>query len=98
MRKAVVLLALMLGLFVSCTKDDCTEEAQIEYLDTKTPDEESLIVSEDMCIEGDLTLDFLTINGDYNLYVDGDGEGERLFVHSDSAMAMAMAMAAALIL
>lgn len=72
MRKAVVLLALMLGLFVSCTKDDCTEEAQIEYLDTKNADEESLIVSEDMCIEGDLTLDFLTINGDYTLYVDGD--------------------------
>jgi len=55
-----------------CSEDNCTEEAQIEYLTSKTTDEESLIVSEDMCIEGDLLLDFLTINGDYNLYVDGD--------------------------
>ena len=56
----------------SCSEYNCTEEAQIEYLTSKTTDEESLIVSEDMCIEGDLLLDLLTINGDYNLYVDGD--------------------------
>lgn len=69
---SIITLVLASLLLFSCEEDECVEEAQIQYLSSKTSHDESLTVSEDMCIEGDLILDFLTINGDYTLYVDGD--------------------------
>jgi len=70
MKKLILVLVCMV-LYTSCN-DECTDTATIQYLTAKTPAQTSIIVSEDTCIDGDLSADFITINGNKTLTVLGD--------------------------
>jgi hypothetical protein len=69
--KKLILLLVCVVLYTSCA-DPCTDTATVQYLSSKTPTQTSIIIVEDTCIEGDLSADFITINGNKTLTVLGD--------------------------
>lgn len=82
MKKLLLLLLATLSITFSCKKDECTEEAQIQYLSTKST-KDLIIINQDTCIDGDYHVEGpLRINGDYTLTVLGDltTEGSLIFV------------------
>lgn len=69
--KHLLTLLITVTIFTSCSKEQCTETVAVQYLSTKTTNE-TLVLFEDTCIEGDLTFFAVRLNGYTLTHTNGD--------------------------
>lgn len=69
-----ILGVLLITMMLSCESECETDWFVFQKIESKTSQDpqETFIVNEDTCVEGDISYEFIRINGDYTLTVLGD--------------------------